>query len=523
MMKKAAMAGILILTVFAITSCSDEETTSSRDTTLPQVQIQTPWDGSTREGIVDVFIEATDNAGIEKVEFYANNTLVGTVMTAPYELEWDLSGYSSGDISIYAKAYDINGNTRTTATWTVTKGPSTAPVATMTSPSAGWEVMQGYLTVLSGSATDLEDGTISDDNLVWSSDLQGTLGVGSSLQYRGFVLGKHVITMTAIDSDGNTNKKTVAITVTDNDQDFAYIQAGTYTIGPPLFAPQTVTFRKPFLISKTEVSIRDFNDNIDLEHTKLNKEKETTTNRYDFLDEGGYDSSLLTDTDTYGDYPAVFYTMHEFIVLCESLNNRDGFNESYTFYDNKNQLATKTSKYFKPIFMTRVDQSYDLNGWRLPTEAEWIVAASGGSAGRAYPWGDNVPAGRCNSLADPTSESIVQLSIGRGIAPVRSYENYRSPFGLYNMAGNVAEVCSDIYLPSLPQGIDPVGYTDAEEFECVVKGGAWYSRGEACQIGIRTMWIPYLGKSDLKTQKNLFDSGIGARIVRSLKPGEAPW
>ena len=70
-MRKTAMAGILLLIVFAVASCSNDDTTSSRESTLPQVSIQTPWDGTTREGIVDVLIEATDNAGIENVEFYA--------------------------------------------------------------------------------------------------------------------------------------------------------------------------------------------------------------------------------------------------------------------------------------------------------------------------------------------------------------------------------------------------------------------------------------------------------------------
>lgn len=523
-MRKTAMAGVPLLIVFAVASCSNDDTTSSRESTLPQVSIQTPWDGNTREGIVDVLVEASDNAGIQKVELFANNVKVGTMLSSPYEMAWDLSSYSDGTtISVYARATDINGNTKSTPALTVTKGPSKPPVATMTSPSAGWTVMQGYLTSLSGTATDPEDGVLSGDKIIWSSSLQGKLGNGNTLNYRGFVIGNHVITMSAEDSDGNVTKQTVNITVNDNDKDYVYIQEGLYTIGAPLFTPSTVSITRPFLISKTEVTMKEFKDTIDLKHKKLNKDTEVTTARYKYLDNSYYNSKLLSDTATYGDYPACFYTMNEFIVYCESKSVKEGLNESYMYLDNTNAYTEKTTKFLKPVFVTRQDQNYNLNGWRLPTEAEWMIAAYGGNSNNAYPWGNEPAAGRCNSLSDPSPANMFILNINRGIVPVKSYPQFRNAYGLYNMAGNVGEICSDIYLSTLPVGIDYVGYSDSDQVEYLVKGGAWYSRGEECQISARTMWIPFVGKGDPKTNKNCFDSGIGARIVRSLNPGEAPW
>lgn len=58
--------------------------------------------------VVTLTADATDSDGtIDNVDFYVNSTLVGTVATAPYTLDYTTT--SAGSLSIYAKATDDLG------------------------------------------------------------------------------------------------------------------------------------------------------------------------------------------------------------------------------------------------------------------------------------------------------------------------------------------------------------------------------------------------------------------------------
>jgi hypothetical protein len=65
---------------------------------------------------------------------------------------------------------------------------------------------------LSGAAFDVDDGTLTGTSLRWSSDVQGDLGTGTPLSVN-LQPGKHTITLTATDSDGNVLTATTHITL----------------------------------------------------------------------------------------------------------------------------------------------------------------------------------------------------------------------------------------------------------------------------------------------------------------------
>jgi hypothetical protein len=87
-----------------------------------------------------------------------------------------------------------------------------APVVHILSPGDGLVLGDDIAIHLQGHAYDLEDGTLGDDALSWSSDLQGDLGTGAIVPVT-LGVGEHTITLTATDRDGTMSVATVAVTV----------------------------------------------------------------------------------------------------------------------------------------------------------------------------------------------------------------------------------------------------------------------------------------------------------------------
>jgi hypothetical protein len=74
-------------------------------------------------------------------------------------------------------------------------------------------VTQGTSVQFTGSGSDPEDGALTGASLVWTSNINGQIGTGTSFSTSSLSVGTHTITLTATDSKGAKGTATVTVTV----------------------------------------------------------------------------------------------------------------------------------------------------------------------------------------------------------------------------------------------------------------------------------------------------------------------
>lgn len=193
----------------------------------------------------------------------------------------------------------------------------------------------------------------------------------------------------------------------------------------------------------------------------------------------------------FGNYPVVGVNWNQATVFCE-------WRTSYlNAYLESKHLATESD-------------------FRLPTEAEWEYAARGGRSQSMYPWGNYYLRNKKGCL-------LANFKPGRGNYPedggfytVRADAYWPNDFGLYCMAGNVAEWTSSFYYEgaaNFSHDMNPDIRWNAQDSDPprmkrkVIRGGSWKDVGMYLQTSARTYEYQDTAKSY-----------IGFRCVIDLSP-----
>ncbi|MFH1220086.1 MAG: SUMF1/EgtB/PvdO family nonheme iron enzyme [Candidatus Eisenbacteria bacterium] len=407
-----------------------------------------------------------------------------------WDTEWSTTKTASvqfGTIGINTMALEVRdtGGLTDTATRQVTvESQNTAPTASFNvTPTTG--TTDTVFQFDASSCSDVED-PISALQVRWDWENDGTWDTGwSAIKtaiYQYGTPGSKKIKLEVKDTGGLTgeSRRTVAVGIPFETPEMVLVPAGTFTMGDGVaycgVDEHEVTLSHSFYLGKYEVTNKEYRDALQWADDN-NYVTATSSAVNDNLDEStallvhlaesdcqiSFSGGVFTVASGKEDYPMVNVSWYGAAAYCDWLNMSQGLARVYNH----------------STWQCNSGDPYGASGYRLPTDAEWEYATQYGGE-RIYPWGNESP---------DCSRANYSGCVG-STAPVGSYPAAPASLGLYDMAGNVWELCNDWHTCDLGTGpvADPKGPPSGSYR--VLRGESWYDDGGSLQCAARNSYLP---------------------------------